>query len=136
MQRLNVTFIIIDSEVCELILALSPQSFAWMRGKAYECLVLFNVSASSLPMKVQSAFTTIIDKLEESARLHLRRQLEANTSKFALEKLMCHLTDHQVAVADNEDHFQEHQLRRYSIEKQDTCYRLEDLNGASFTSIS
>lgn len=37
---------------------------------------------------MQSAYSTFVGKLEESARIHLRRQLEASTSSFTLHSLM------------------------------------------------
>jgi hypothetical protein len=40
---------------------------------------------------MQSAYSTFVHKLEESARQHLRRQLEANTSQFTLNTLMMRL---------------------------------------------
>lgn len=42
---------------------------------------------------MQSAYSAFVGKLEESARLHLRRQLEANTSQFTLNGLMARLED-------------------------------------------
>lgn len=40
---------------------------------------------------MQSAYSTFVSKLEESARVHLRRQLEASTSLFTLSNLMIRL---------------------------------------------
>lgn len=42
-------------------------------------------------VRMQSAYSAFVGKLEESARLHLRRQLEANTSQFTLNTLMARL---------------------------------------------
>jgi hypothetical protein len=49
---------------------------------------------------VQSAYTSFVSKLEESARLHLRRQLEANTSQFTLNTLMTRLQDMNTSSKD------------------------------------
>lgn len=54
---------------------------------------LFERFHCSLHIVVQSAYTSFVSKLEESARLHLRRQLEANTSQFTLNALMERLLD-------------------------------------------
>ena len=42
---------------------------------------------------MQSAYSTFVSKLEEDARHHLRRQLDANTSQFTLATLMQRLDD-------------------------------------------
>eukprot|EP00892_Ulva_mutabilis_P000651 jgi/Ulvmu1/10587/UM065_0041.1 len=45
----------------------------------------------SFHASLQSAYSTFVSKLEESARVHLRRQLEASTSLFTLSNLMVRL---------------------------------------------
>lgn len=52
---------------------------------------------------MQSAYSTFVTKLEESARVHLRRQLEASTSLFTLSNLMMQIEGgdvrHRPAIA-------------------------------------
>ena len=49
---------------------------------------------------MQSAYSTFVGKLEESARIHLRRQLEASTSSFTLHSLMHRMEQEGGALAD------------------------------------
>lgn len=49
---------------------------------------------------MQSAYSTFVGKLEESARIHLRRQLEASTSSFTLHSLMHRMEQEGGVLAD------------------------------------
>lgn len=49
---------------------------------------------------MQSAYSTFVGKLEESARIHLRRQLEASTSSFTLHSLMQRMEQEGGGLAD------------------------------------
>jgi hypothetical protein len=49
---------------------------------------------------IQSAYSAFVGKLEESARIHLRRQLEASTSSFTLHSLMHRMEQDGGALAD------------------------------------
>lgn len=50
---------------------------------------------------MQSAYSSFVGKLEESARIHLRRQLEASTSSFTLHSLMHRMEQEGGGLADN-----------------------------------